>query len=92
MWDKLWTLPQAEEWERMQCEELVALFCRLQAAALAASPPDTKLTAEMRQIDMKLGVSPGAMATLRWEIADPPTDTTTNDEAQAEDTSRPTFV
>ena len=26
LWQKLWRLPQAAEWRRMQCEELVALY------------------------------------------------------------------
>lgn len=68
LWRKLWKLPQAVKWEEMQVEELVALYVR--ATVKANEDLDTKLIAESRQLDAKLGVSPKAMRDLRWEIAE----------------------
>ena len=68
LWRKLWRLPQAVKWEELQCEDLVALYVR--AFTRASEDVDTKLIAESRQLDAKLGISPKAMRDLRWEIAD----------------------
>lgn len=64
-WERVWRLPQAYEWERMQCEPLVALYVRV--FVKAARTGDQKLLNEMRQLDSKLGLSPRAMMDLRWE-------------------------
>jgi hypothetical protein len=66
VWKKLWALPQAIEWERMQCEDIVALYVRAFCAA-SEGEPDTKMLAEVRQLDAKIGLSPKAMRDLRWE-------------------------
>lgn len=73
LWAQLWSLPQAVEWERIHCERAVAMFVRMSLAAEAA-PTDTKLSAEVRQLDAAIGLSPKAMAQLRWEVADPAAD------------------
>jgi hypothetical protein len=69
-WTKLWSLPQAIEWERMRCEEIVALYVRTFVAA-ALSADDPKLLAEARQLDAKIGLSPKAMKDLHWETDEP---------------------
>ncbi len=65
IWKRLWALPQAVEWERMRCEDIVALYVR--AFCLASKEDDVKLYAEVRQLDAKIGLSPKAMQDLRWE-------------------------
>jgi len=65
-WQKLWTLPQAVMWERLRCEDTVALYVR--AFQRAAYADDQRLIMEVRQLDSKLGLSPRAMLDLRWEI------------------------
>ncbi len=69
LWVKLWALPQAVEWERMRCEEIVALYTKVFVDA--ASSPDPKLLAEARQLDTKIGLSPKAMRDLHWETDEP---------------------
>jgi hypothetical protein len=64
-WARVWKLPQAYEWRRMQCEPLVAMYVRI--FVKAARTGDQKLLNEMRQLDSKLGLSPRAMMDLRWE-------------------------
>ncbi len=77
LWKRLWKLPQALEWERMHCEDIVALYVRafIRATAIDA---DAKMLAEVRQLDAKIGLSPKAMRDLRWETdeADDEDDTT----------------
>lgn len=65
-WAKLWSLPQPVEWERMRCEDLVALYCRVLVAV--SSKIDTRLLPELRHLDAKIGLSPRALLDLRWEI------------------------
>ena len=75
MWSRLWALPQATEWERIQCEDMVALYVRTFSMATSAGVEGAqlqKLLAEVRQLDSKIGISPSAMQALRWERADPP--------------------
>lgn len=67
-WARLWSLPQAVEWERMRCEPTIALYVR--ALALAIMGED-KMFAEVRQLDKKIGVSPEAMRAMRWETDEP---------------------
>lgn len=69
-WNKVWKLPQAIEWERMRCEDTVALYVRTFCCAVQ-SPDNTKLLAEVRQLDAKIGLSPKAMRDLRWETDEP---------------------
>lgn len=70
-WERLWKLPQAIEWERMQCETLVALYVRVYVRC-ARPGADTKLFGEVRQLDAKIGLSPRAMQDLRWETDEAP--------------------
>ena len=73
MWNRIWKLPQANEWERMRCEDVIALYVRTFVAA-AERPTDFKLLAEVRQLDSKIGLSPRAMRDLRWETDSAPLD------------------
>jgi len=70
LWSKLWTLPQAVMWERMRCEDTVALYTRLFCEMSNAASPSqmVKIGNEVRQLDAKLGLSPRAMLDLRWEV------------------------
>jgi hypothetical protein len=73
LWSKLWTLPQAVEWERMRCEDTVALYVR--AFIYTTSDPthlDEKMLSQVRQLDSKIGLSPRAMMDLRWETDEAP--------------------
>jgi hypothetical protein len=65
-WAKMWSLPQTVMWERMRVEEFVARYVR---TAIEAELPasDSKLLAEVRQMEDRLGLSPAAMIRLRWE-------------------------
>lgn len=71
LWLKLWRLPQAVMWERLHCEDIVALYVRAIVEA-QRDPSNTKLMAEVRQLDSKVGLSPKAMLDLRWEVEDEP--------------------
>lgn len=70
LWKRLWALPQAVEWERMRCEDIVALYVRSFVRATAIDA-DSKMLAEVRQLDAKIGLSPKAMRDLRWETDEP---------------------
>ena len=70
MWTRLWMLPQAVEWERMRCEDVVALYVRTFCAA-AMPGAQTDLLTAARLLDDKIGVSPKAMMSLRWETDEP---------------------
>lgn len=70
MWERLWHLPQAAEWERMRCEDIVALYVRTFVEA-ALPGAGTDLLTATRMLDDKIGVSPKAMQTLRWETDEP---------------------
>lgn len=82
-WRRVWSLPQAIEWERMRCEPLVAMYVRV--FVKAARTGDQKLLNEMRQLDGKLGLSPRAMMDLRWETDDAPVEEETVTVTRPED-------
>lgn len=65
-WAELWRLPQATEWEAMHVEGTVALYTRLYCAA---SEGEGRGLGDLSRLDDKLGLSPKAMAALRWEVA-----------------------
>ena len=66
LWEKLWATPQAVEWEALAWLDEVALYTRWMV--LAASG-DLAAGKEARQYADRLGLTPLAMARLRWEIA-----------------------
>ena len=87
-WKKLWGLPQAVMWERMRCEDTVALYVRAYCLVIQQGS-DPKMLNEVRQLDSKLGLSPRALLDLRWEIEAPADDL---GEAPAHDHYKPAFV
>lgn len=66
-WEELWQLPQAIKWEQLHSEDTVALYV-ITLLQYLDDPSETKLLAEIRQFDAKLGVSPKAMLNIRWTI------------------------
>lgn len=66
LWTKLWATPQAVEWEALGWLDEVALYTRWMV--LAASG-DLAAGKEARQYADRLGLTPLAMARLRWEVA-----------------------
>ena len=87
MWDRLWTTPQATEWERLNMADEVALYVR---TFCAAALPDAK--ADVRTLVIRqqetLGLSLPGLARNRWRIgtAEPVK------EAAKDDDRRPTSV
>lgn len=78
LWRHLWTLPVAELWHEQNAVRLVARYARLVLEAEAFSA-DTKLAAEVRQIEDRLLISPSTRLRARVLIADRPAATgTTN--------------
>jgi len=66
VWEGLWRLPQAVEWERMNYTRVVARYVRtLVAAELPGA--SSQLLAEVRQMEDRLGLTPRSMQTLGWE-------------------------
>lgn len=65
LWAKLWATPQAVEWEALGWLDEVALYTRWMV--LAASG-DLAAGKEARQYADRLGLTPLAMARLRWEV------------------------
>jgi hypothetical protein len=66
LWEKLWRTPQAVEWQASGWLEEVALYTRWMV--LAASG-DLDAGKEARQYADRLGLTPLAMARLRWTVA-----------------------
>lgn len=71
MWTKLWSLPQATMWERVRCEDTVALYVRCMLYVVEHEHDD-KMLNQVRQLDSKLGLTPRALLDLRWEIESAP--------------------
>lgn len=78
-WEELWQLPQAREWERMQCYVTVALYARLEVL-VALDMTNPKLLMELRQLDATIGISPRSILGLHWEIPVDPKAEPTADE------------
>lgn len=70
VWQSLWSLPQSVEWERLEYTRTVARYVRTVVAA-EMHGADSKLLAEARQLEDRLGLTPRAMASLRWETDEP---------------------
>jgi hypothetical protein len=65
-WKQLWRLPQAAAWESAQHHEFVARLVILRR--LFREEPTAPVSAEMRQLEDRLGLNPKAMMQLRWRI------------------------
>jgi hypothetical protein len=69
LWRELWATPQAVAWDDLGWTRVVARYCRWVVAAESAhAEPPVALLAELRQLEDRLGLSPMAMARLRWTI------------------------
>lgn len=68
-WDYLWSLPQALAWEQDRSHRTVARYARVLIQAEMTHAKGNVL-AEARQLEDRLGLSPGAMLRLEWEIRD----------------------
>ncbi|MEM9609940.1 MAG: hypothetical protein AAGA99_21145 [Actinomycetota bacterium] len=66
-WRELWKLPQAVMWDRLGCRSTVARYCRI---VLEAEQPGARRDAitEARQLETELGLTPKAMASLKWTV------------------------
>lgn len=69
-WRRLWKLPQAVMWEQLAGTELVV--GRIVKLALAAEAGDATaaMLSELRQLEDRCGLSPLALARLRWTFGD----------------------
>lgn len=66
LWEQLWALPQAVEWERASWTREVAQYVRWKARA---EQGDLDSSREARQMADRLGLSPLAMLRLRWKVS-----------------------
>lgn len=72
LWKQLWRTPQAVVWDEFEWTRVVARYV---AVVLKAEDElDSKLLAEARQLEDRLGLSPMAMLRLRWTIDGAPED------------------
>lgn len=65
LWQELWALPQAAQWERLGWTRDVAQYVRHKVMAELG---DLDGAREARQWSDRLGLSPMAMLRLRWEV------------------------
>ena len=86
LWARLWTTPQATEWERLDLTDEVALYVR---AFCEASQQDAK--ADVRTLVLRLreglGLSTAGLARNRWRIA--ASDAPTTEATKTDDRRRP---
>lgn len=84
MWDDLWRLPQAVAWEQDFSTRTVARYARVLVMAERPQAKGVHLT-EVRQLEDRLGLTPGALLRLEWEIRDViPSDTAGSEEEEGE--------
>lgn len=71
LWAELWATPQAVAWESMGggTIRVVARYVKKSIEADKAKAP-TALLAEVRQLEVHLGLTPKAMQALQWVIDD----------------------
>ena len=76
-WARLWALPQAVAWEQLPgVGEVVARYCRLTVVVSSQlNDGDVKAATlgQLRALEADLGLSPVALARLRWRIVETPT-------------------
>lgn len=70
-WRELWATPQSVQWRRLGWVRTVARYCRIMVEAEKPKAPAT-LSAEARQFEDRLGLSPLAMSRMRppWVIVE----------------------
>lgn len=66
LWAELWATPQAVAWERLGWTRVVARYVRVLKLADTGNLP---ASAEARQFEDRLGLTPKALRSLMWEIA-----------------------
>lgn len=66
VWEQLWATPQAVAWERLGWTRVVARYVRV---LKAADTGNLSASAEARQLEDRLGLTPKAMRSLMWEVA-----------------------
>ena len=69
LWAQLWASPQAIAWESLGWDRTVARYARL-AVEGEKRGASTRLLAEVRQLEDRLGLNPMAMKRLQWEISE----------------------
>lgn len=69
--DRLWRSPQAEVWDESVMPVVAALVVAT-SATLSGNRPSAQLVGELRALASELGLTPSAMARLRWVIDEPP--------------------
>lgn len=67
VWAELWKTPQAHAWEQLGWNHNVALYVR---CLVAAEFGNSRILPEVRQWTDRLGLSPKAMQTLHWVVAE----------------------
>ncbi|MCW2674801.1 MAG: hypothetical protein JWP14_3390 [Frankiales bacterium] len=65
LWKKLWSLPQAKQWDLSGWTREVAQYVRWKVLAELG---DLDASKEARQLGDRLGLTPLAMLRLRWEV------------------------
>lgn len=68
-WKEIWTKPQAVMWEAWHAEDVVAQYIRITVQAEEPGAP-VMLLAERRQMQMQLGLLPGAWFKLQWTLTE----------------------
>jgi len=81
-WSRLWQKPQAVVWSDQEIFEIVARYCRIAVAAVAADAT-AALMAQATSMEDRLGLTPRAMRMLLWQIA--PDEVTEKRDDRAED-------
>jgi hypothetical protein len=66
MWRQIWRTPQAVEWERLHWTREVALYVRHKVKAEGGTLAHAT---EARHLSDRLGLTPMALARLRWAIS-----------------------
>ena len=82
LWTALWKLPEAAMWTDADLPPLTRLVC------LQASPHawmDSRLLAEMRQLEDRFGMNPTARRQLGWHVANAAEEKTETPERTPED-------
>lgn len=67
LWDELWHTPHAVAWARLRWTREVAQYARWKAKAELG---DMEASREARMLADRLGLTPTAMQSLRWQIVD----------------------
>lgn len=70
-WRRLWRLPQGEAWHELACADVVETYVLLSVSAaeeIAAGQARAATLAVLRGMAADLGLTPQALARLRWRI------------------------